>query len=89
MLPNGVAITQEEAEEYQQVAALVCMDLDILLECANCGDMTAEELVAQIRHAHEQKESMTADPKIRQSRYEAASIIWNAVAQGHVRSEPL
>lgn len=82
-------ITQEQAEEYMQVASLVCMDLDLLLEIAEHGSIsTKEELVKQIKHTIKRKDRLIADPKYRRERYGASSLLWDAVAKGQVRSDP-
>jgi hypothetical protein len=83
---------QEEArtEEYRQVAALVCLDLDALLEVVEHGGrLTADELRAQIRRCHAKKEQAVNDPEARRRRYEAACLVFGAAAAGLVRSEEM
>jgi hypothetical protein len=69
-------ISQEQATEYKQVAGLVCLDLDILLTVAEAGDVTMEDLISQIRYTHQKKELLIADPKERQDRYNACSLVF-------------
>lgn len=69
-------LTQEKATEYQQVAALVCMDLDMLKILSERSDMTLEELKEHISIIVENKEQLINDSKIRQSRYQAASLVF-------------
>lgn len=65
-------MTDEKAREYQEVAALVCLDLDALLEIAATPGITARELAEQIRYTHERKEELISSPTARERRYRAA-----------------
>ncbi len=82
-------ISQDKAEEYLQVAALVCQEIDLLAMVAKDETLTLEELRAQILHVQETKDDIISDPIGRQKRYKAACIVWAAVSQGSVRSEPI
>ncbi len=81
-------ISQEKAREYMEIAALVCLDLDVLKDIAECRNMTAQQLVKQILHTHKQKENLINDQKAREMRYGSASLVFAAVDAGLVRSEP-
>ena len=82
-------LDQEKAAEYQQIAALVCLDLDVLKDIAEQPNNTADQLVKQILFTWEKKEKLIQDAQHRKSRYEAASLIFSAAAAGFVRSSPL
>lgn len=73
-----------EAEEHRQVAALVCLDIDILGEVAKRKDLTADELRAQIQFTLEKKNKLILDPQERQQRYDGACLLFTAVASGQV-----
>ena len=82
-------ITQEKALEYQQVAALACLDIDLLSDICEQEDMTLERLKAQIRLVKGNKDDMISDPRSRNKRYTAATLVFGAVAEGLVWSESL
>jgi hypothetical protein len=68
--------------EYQQVAALVCMDLDTLAVLCDHKDMTADDYRAHIRHVVSAKNELISDAEVRNQRYAAAAFVFNAVAGG-------
>jgi hypothetical protein len=82
-------IPQDKAKEYMEVAALVCLDLDTLLEISKDEKMTADELRAQIRLIHENKESAIKDKAAREDRYAACCLVFGLAAKGHIRSTPM
>jgi len=63
-------------QEYREVAAVVCMDVDVLDEVARDTTLTVDELRDQIRLVHEQKQEATSKPEVRKSRYAAAAMIF-------------
>ena len=65
------------SEEYQQIAALVCLDLDTLLEVSTDRDITLEELREQIKLTHSLKEEMIVDSDIREKRFNMAVMLFN------------
>ena len=81
-------MTDEKAIEFQQVAALVCQDLDILLSIAEHEDDLVS-LKKQIQMMHQAKEKYINDPRERQLRYNAVCMILGAVALGMVRNDPI
>lgn len=68
----------EEAMEHRQVAALVCMDLDVLNDIAEDGgdSQTVESLRKQITYFHQLKEKLISDPRERETRYNAANMLF-------------
>jgi len=80
-------IPEEMAREFQQVAALVCQDVDILNDIASQSDVTLESLRAQVELLHSNKERAIKDKEWREMRFDAAIRIWGAVSAGLVRSE--
>lgn len=77
----------DKASEYQEVAALVCNDLDLLLEVAKDPIISADSLRRQIEFFHAQKEMYINDPKHRCRMYEAACLVFGAAAAGLVRND--
>lgn len=57
----------------------MCMDLDVLAEVANDRTLTIDELRDQIRLVHEQKDELTRNAEVRQSRYSSAAMIFAAI----------
>jgi len=82
-------ISPEEAQEYREVAALVCMDIDLLLEASRMSDMTLEGLRRHVERAHSKKEELIADAAARRSRFEAVRLLLGLAAAGHIRAEKL
>jgi len=75
-------IPPEKAEEYQQVAALVCMDIDTLLEISQQPENTVKDLQDQIALLHEMKEDIIKNPEKRKSRYNAACALFGMAIEG-------
>ncbi len=76
-------------DDCHKALAIVCLDLDVLLECAEHGRLdTVEKLVRQIRHTVKKKDRVLADAKNRDERYRSMMLIDRACAAGLVRSEP-
>jgi hypothetical protein len=82
-------IPQDKAREYRQVAALVCSDLDLLLDISEQPDMTLERLRSQVKYVHGLKEQTIGDAKSRQRRYSASCLVFAACNAGMVRSDPV
>ena len=70
-------ISQEQAFEYRQVAALLCLDIDTLLESCNRQEVTVESLKDSIKLLVELKDQLINDPEARQRRYAAAQSLFN------------
>ncbi len=77
-----------QRQEYQQVAALVCLDLDVLQEVASNGGGCVD-LVKQIAHTHKQKEEVTSKGSARRARFEAAQTLFHLQAAGLLVETPL
>lgn len=71
-------MSPEKAREYQQVAALVCLDLDVLLEVSQDQGMTVDRLRDHIRSTCKMKDEAISDPAARESRYACTSAIFHA-----------
>jgi len=81
-------MTPEKALEYQQVAALVCEDIEILVDIASNPNKTAEQLRAQIKLLKEQKDKLIADREHREMRYNAACVLYS-IPKGMIRNDPV
>jgi hypothetical protein len=80
---------KDKAKEYQEVAALLALDIDTLYDVSRDEKLTADELRWHIALIHEMKESAINDAKGRQERYEACNLLFSLAAGGHIRSTPL
>ena len=60
--------------EFQQVAALLCLDIDILEECID-DSMSKEDILWQVRDLIDKKNDMINNEESRNSRYSAASML--------------
>lgn len=65
------------AEEYQQVAALVCLDIDLLAKIAENEDLDAEFLRGSIRLLKEKKDALINDPEVREMRFGSTQLLFN------------
>jgi len=68
-------------DEYQQVAALTCMDIDILAKVAEQDNWTAEELRGLIFRLKTQKDLLITDASTRESRYNATCSVFNIASK--------
>lgn len=82
-------ISQDKALEYRQVAAIVCMDLDLLADIAGDESLSLEDLRKQVQYVHSKKEELINDPDVRARRFGAASMVFGMAAAGMIRSTPL
>jgi len=78
----------EKSKEYQQVAALVCGDVDILHEVASDKSLDAEALRSHINLTYELKEKAISDPKDRENRFNAGMMLFN-LPPGSVRCDTI
>jgi hypothetical protein len=69
-------ITQELAQEYREVAALVCFELDMIKDMSDEG-LTAEEYKGQINLLHEKKEDWIKNPEYRKMMYDSTSLLFS------------
>jgi len=67
--------------EYQEVAAIVCMDIDILAKVADNGEWTAEELKTFIIRLKKNKDQLISDDTHRKMRYNATSQVFNIASK--------
>ena len=65
---------KEKAWEYQQVAGLLCMDIDLLDKCVD-ESMSKEEIIWQVRDLVEKKNDMITNKESRDDRYSAAAFL--------------
>jgi hypothetical protein len=67
--------------EYQQVAAIACMDIDILAKVAESDRWTADDLREMIFRLKKQKDLLITDAKVREMRYNATKMIFNVASK--------
>ena len=67
--------------EYQQVAAILNMDIDVLARVAENDKWTAAELREFIFRLKEQKDMLITDEKVRNARYSAISFVMGYAAK--------
>ncbi len=82
-------MTQEKSEEYQEVAALVCMEIDILFDISQQEGITVEELKEGIIFLHNNKEEIIKDAEKRKMRYNAGCLLFEAAKAGLVKNNPV
>ena len=63
--------------EFQQVAAIVCHDIDILAKVAETGSWKKEDLIKLIFRLKQQKDLAISDAIDRDSRYNALTVVFN------------
>lgn len=66
-----MGIDPAKFREYKEVAALVCYDLDLLLEISRNSNLTIDELREEIERIHSQKELLIKDQYAREMKYDA------------------
>lgn len=72
--------------EYQQVAALVCRDIDVLVEVIGSHpNMEAKELREHIHYLKKMKDEAINDKKIREMRFNAG-VFLASIPKGMIRS---
>lgn len=85
---NRSVVSQEKAIEYQQVAGLVCMDIDLLWDIVNDEDITKEEILLQIKTLVDDKNEIIANKEVRERKWAAANLLFS-LPRGIVMSTPL
>lgn len=68
---------RDKAFEYQQVAALVCNDIDIMWQVVQKDDMSKEDIIAQIRLLVDNKNEMIKNKEVRDRRWHAANLLFS------------
>lgn len=76
------------AQEHRQIAAVVCLDLDILEEVARNGGVGVS-LLAQVAHTHQKKEAIVKDAGERKKRYDSAVALFRLSEKGLLVKTPL
>jgi hypothetical protein len=69
------------ATEYQQVAAITSMDIDILAKIAGQDNWTAEDLREFIFRLKKQKDLLISVASVREMRYNATTTIFNIASK--------
>lgn len=73
-----------KSTEYKQVAALLCLDIDILDECCEgCTDPI--QLITMIKDLKSQKDEMLTNPTVRESRYNIINMLVGLEHGGHIK----
>lgn len=67
----------EKCEEYQQVAALMALDLDLLQTVSKRKDMTLDQLREHIVYTIEKRDEMINNPESRKQRYLSAAMLFS------------
>lgn len=68
---------QEKLREYQQVAALLCLDIDLLVDVCEAKNLTADELLRQIHDLQDKKDQLLRSNATREQRYSAAAALFS------------
>jgi len=64
-------------DEYQQVAALTCLDIDLLARVAENGKWSEKDLKNMIFQLKKKKDALISDAEVRETRYNAVGNILN------------
>jgi len=64
-------------DEYQQIAGLVCLDIDLLARVAESEKWDEKDLRNMIFQLKKKKDELISDAKVRESRYNAVSNTLN------------
>lgn len=81
-------ISQEQAQEYREVAALMCEDIELLVEVVSFDpNMSAESIRKHINHLKEAKDEAISNPKARSHRFNSMQMIYDALATGQIRCD--
>lgn len=84
------ACTNEKCIEYQQVAALISLDLDLLHSVSNRQDLTLDDLREHIAYTIEKRDEAVSNAEARKQRYHMTSMLLNLpVADSVEHGEPL
>ena len=70
-----------EVTEYQEVAAITCMDIDILAKVAEDDRWTKEDLKELIFRLKKNKDKLISDDTHRKMRYNAFSTVVNTAGK--------
>jgi hypothetical protein len=62
-------------DEYKQLAAILCFDIDTLVEVFS-DDLTAEQMREQVRDFQQQKNELISSRELRESRARAISLLF-------------
>jgi hypothetical protein len=69
-------ITQEQALEYQQVAGLLALDIDMAWKMAQGDPEDTKMLFWIIKDLKEKRDKAISNPEVRQKRYQASSLVF-------------
>ena len=70
-----------DVNEFQQVAAIVCHDVDILAKVAENDEWDADMLRGLIFRLKSQKDLAISDAKVREMRYNALTVVFNVAGK--------
>ncbi len=70
-----------DTTEYQEVATLLAMDIDILAQVAERDNWTAEDLRNLIFRLKKNKDLLITDDAHRNMRYNATTAVFNVVSK--------
>jgi len=79
---------KEKAWEYQQVAGLLCEDIDLLVDLCDDEKITKEEMLCFIKDLQKTKDLIISDKESRDSRYAAAYFL-ASIPKGCIVSTPM
>lgn len=76
-LAENLIKQKEQYDEYHQVAALACMDLELLADISEESDITLEELKEHIKYTNVAIKRIQTEKEYREMRFNAAMMIFN------------
>lgn len=69
--------SKDKAVEYQQVAGLLCLDIDLMADCCNESDMTKEEILWHVNDLVKKKNLYTTNKEEREKQYTLTAMLFN------------
>lgn len=73
--PDQDSSSGEDVSEFQQVSALLCMDIDLIADICADKELTIEDLRSQILDLKRSKDELIQDGAARLRRYTAAKLL--------------
>ena len=73
--------------EYKQVAALVCIDIDVLAAMAENKDYNLKDLRGFINLTKQRKDLIISNPETREARYNASCAVFSVAVKS--KEKPL
>jgi hypothetical protein len=71
-------LNPEKAQEYHEVACLLCLDIDLLSDMIDTG-MTGDKLLSQVKHLIAESKKIRTDAEHRSMRFDALTTLFSLI----------